>query len=311
MWTIGELKPGQGITLSAPPVIPTGQGAPAAGSLISFEADAEANDGTQVFARRTVPLASSRALELEMDPSPQPVASGDSLVYTLTFGNRGAGALNGAQLRMPLPAGTSFVLASDGGMLLGDEIVWTLGDLAAGAGGVRQLEVQVDDIALEGSLVLAEAVLSAGAVDARANAAARVQSGVPLALDVTATPDPVTQGQTLLVTVTATNVGLVNLFGLSASLRVPPEVPNFNVNLTGGGNCSRGATFGCDPLETIAWSLGTVDGLAPAQSVSVSVPPVVPMAAGAPPDGTVISVEVDVRANDGTQVTARPSVRVQ
>ena len=310
VWTIGELKPGQGVTLSVPPVIPTGQSAPAAGSLISFEADAEANDGTQVFARRTVPLASSRALELEMDSTPQPVAAPGSLVYTLTFGNRGVSTLNGAQLRMPLPEGTTLITASDGGMALGGDVVWMLGDLNAGASGVRQLEVQVDDIAVEGSLVLAQAALSAGVADARANAVTRVQSDAPLALDVTAAPDPVSPGQSVLLSVIATNAALVNVFGITASVRVPPEVATFSATLTGGGNCSRGASFGCDPLETVAWTLGTAPGLAPGDSVSVSIPPVVPMGATAPPAGTVITFEVDVRANDGTQVLARPSVRV-
>lgn len=311
VWTIGELKPGQGVTLSVPPVLPTGQGAPSPGSVITFEADAEANDGSQILARRSLPLRAARPLELEMDPQPNPVAAGATLTYALAFGNRGAGVLGNAQLELPLPAGVSFASASDGGMLVDGVVVWMLGDLNPGAGGARELMVSVDATAGEGSALVAEATLFAGGAAARANALARVQSGVPLSLAVTAIPNPAMPGQSVLLSATATNEGLLNLFGITASVRVPPEVAAFSGNLTGGGNCSRAASFGCDPLETVLWSLGTPAGLAPSASVAVSVPPVVAMGASAPPAGALISFEVDVRANDGSQAVARPSVRVQ
>ena len=81
---------------------------------------------------------------------------------------------------------------------------------------------------------------------------------------------------------------------------------------TGGASCRSGPSFGCDNLEPIYWTLGTPeDGLPSGQTATVNLSPPVPMGANAPPAGTVIVFEIGVTANDGTEVLARRSVRVE
>jgi uncharacterized repeat protein (TIGR01451 family) len=53
--------------------------------------------------------------------------------YTITVKNVGDGVAKGAMLSDPLPAGTTFVSASDGGVLTGAAVGWNLGDMAPGA----------------------------------------------------------------------------------------------------------------------------------------------------------------------------------
>ena len=95
IWTIGNLAAGHGVTLNIPPVVLSGQTAPRSGTLISFDVEVVATDAPQ-------PVAAQRHrrdqswLELELDLSPQPVAHGALLTYSLSFGNRSVGQLAAA-----------------------------------------------------------------------------------------------------------------------------------------------------------------------------------------------------------------------
>jgi uncharacterized repeat protein (TIGR01451 family) len=310
VWTIGELKPGQGVALSVPPIVLSGQNAPPAGSLISFAADATANDGSQALAQREVSLRTSYLLDLRVSTTTDPIAPGELLAYSIRALNLSGGPVNDVVLEMPVPAGTQFHSANNGGVLEGDRIVWTLPNLTSSV-TLFFAQVMVDAAAQPGSTVRAEAFLFTDTGDTETFTVTRIENHPPLALSVSATPDPAAPGQSVLLSVTATNNSPVNLFGITASVRVPSEVSSFAANLTGGGNCNRGATFGCDPLETVLWSLGTPEGLPPGESVTVSIPPVVPMGVNAPPPGTAIDFEIDVRANDGSQAVAYPVVSVE
>jgi len=58
---------------------------------------------------------------------------GDTLLYTLTVSNPGAADLTGVVVTDPVPAGTTFVSASNGGTLNAGVVTWPARDLAAGA----------------------------------------------------------------------------------------------------------------------------------------------------------------------------------
>ena len=55
--------------------------------------------------------------------------------YTLAFANTGTGVANSVTITDPLPAGTTFASASNGGTVAGGVVTWTLGSLAVGASG--------------------------------------------------------------------------------------------------------------------------------------------------------------------------------
>lgn len=75
-------------------------------------------------------------------------AYGEELTYTLTIENPGAAAVTGIVVTDPLPNGTSFVSASDGGGC--DDpcatVTWPVFDLPAGESAVRTFVVRIDPV---------------------------------------------------------------------------------------------------------------------------------------------------------------------
>jgi uncharacterized repeat protein (TIGR01451 family) len=63
------------------------------------------------------------------------VVSGQTLTYTLTYGNTGATAATSVVLRDTVPAGTTFVSATNGGSLVAGDVVWNIASLGAGITG--------------------------------------------------------------------------------------------------------------------------------------------------------------------------------
>ncbi len=63
------------------------------------------------------------------------VASGANLTYTITYGNTGTASASNVVIRDPVPAGTTFVSATGGGMLMGGTVVWNIGTVNAGVTG--------------------------------------------------------------------------------------------------------------------------------------------------------------------------------
>jgi uncharacterized repeat protein (TIGR01451 family) len=79
---------------------------------------------------------------------------GDTITYTLTVGNVGAGPTTNVQLFDAIPTGTSFVGASNGGgFVSGGTIGWNLGPLNAGASTSVTLSVQVTNDAAASSSI--------------------------------------------------------------------------------------------------------------------------------------------------------------
>jgi hypothetical protein len=63
--------------------------------------------------------------------------------YTFTYATQSAGTVPNPLLTYTLPAGVSFVSASNGGTLSGSVVSWSLGSLAAGATGTRTVTVNL------------------------------------------------------------------------------------------------------------------------------------------------------------------------
>jgi uncharacterized repeat protein (TIGR01451 family) len=66
--------------------------------------------------------------------APATVASGANLTYTISYSNTGTANATNVIIRDPLPAGTTFVSATNGGTLMGGNVVFNIGTVNAGAG---------------------------------------------------------------------------------------------------------------------------------------------------------------------------------
>jgi uncharacterized repeat protein (TIGR01451 family) len=67
--------------------------------------------------------------------APASVTSGTNLTYTITYGNTGNNNATGVVLKDTLPAGTSFVSATNGGQLSSGVVTWNIGTVNAGVTG--------------------------------------------------------------------------------------------------------------------------------------------------------------------------------
>ena len=98
-----------------------------------FEAPCATVDGLPSLNLATAAPAFTAVPEVEVD---------------VTYVNASAATALQAVLRAQLPPNTSFVSATDGGVLMGDEVVWQLGNLGADEGGDRSFVIELADFGL-------------------------------------------------------------------------------------------------------------------------------------------------------------------
>jgi uncharacterized repeat protein (TIGR01451 family) len=84
------------------------------------------------------------ALTLSKSVDRATAAPGDLLVYTLTYQNTGSGSATGVTITDAVPANTTFVSATGGGVLSAGSVTWAVGSLAGSGSGSVTLTVQVN-----------------------------------------------------------------------------------------------------------------------------------------------------------------------
>ena len=73
------------------------------GQLSAIDAIVTADGGRQTLASHTVAIDNDTALMVALDENLDPARSGDTLVYTLSYGNRSVSSVQSTTLRLPLP----------------------------------------------------------------------------------------------------------------------------------------------------------------------------------------------------------------
>jgi uncharacterized repeat protein (TIGR01451 family) len=78
-----------------------------------------------------------------------PVTQGQTITYTLTYGNSGPGLASGVTVMDPIPSGTSFVSGSQTSspsmpntFVSGGQVGWAIGNLPPGASGTLSFQVR-------------------------------------------------------------------------------------------------------------------------------------------------------------------------
>jgi large repetitive protein len=71
------------------------------------------------------------------------LVNGNQITYTIAYANTGNGVATAATITDPLPAGSTFVSASNGGTAAGGVVTWNIGNLAIGAAGSVTLTIGV------------------------------------------------------------------------------------------------------------------------------------------------------------------------
>ncbi|MFB9067852.1 hypothetical protein B1808_09785 [Pseudofulvimonas gallinarii] len=224
------------------------------GDILSYTAWARGNNGAdRAAANDLLFVRTARALRLGVETSHDAVQMGDALTYTLVYGNTQVNASSSATLRLPVPDGLTFVSATDGGALVGGEVVWTLGALPATHTNQRQATFIVADLP-EGHLLKTTPWLSdTSGHFAHADITNYVETAPALSVAAVMSATSVSPNGVFSGQVTVTNNEAVDLFIGSVHLRVPPGnywISNVSDGGTGGGSTGGG--------ELINWNLGTL-----------------------------------------------------
>lgn len=270
-WTIGTLAPGESRTVIYRMTVASSA---SQGEVLRSMLTATASGASQVSAAAALHVDPSPLLRLSLAPDPAPAVAGEMFTYQLTVGNVGTKNPSGIVLRMPLPEGTNFVAATDGGSLQNDTVVWSVPTLSNGVGGDVEITVELDGSLSNGSLLHARAELDpndANEVVVRASAATPVRNNVPLSVEYAANVPVVEPNFQFTYTLTVTNDGPVDLTDVEARVLLPGFVNR--IPRPADVSCFSG----CDANEIATWNVGT---LTPGESQDVVFEPTV--SSGAP-----------------------------
>ncbi len=205
-------------------------------------------------------------LALEKTPSRAVISPGDLLTYTLDFANEGTDTVSDTVLTDQVPANTTFISASGGGMEAGGVVTWT-GDLSGGEESSVTVDVRVDGNAANGTLITNDALIQAvGATDAMDQATVVVEFLPLLTLQKVANVEVAAPGERITYTLTVENIGNQSATNVTLVDVLDPDT-SF-VSATGGGTHAGGV---------VSWSAAEVQSGSIAQvTVTVEVNPGVP-----------------------------------
>ncbi len=251
-------------------------------------------------ATATTVVNTSADLAITLTDSPDPVIAGTNLTYVATLSNAGPSDAQGANIALPLPAGTSLVSTtpSAGGACVGTTTV-TCTWAGATAPGVTR-SVSITAAVSSGQTANLSATATAGSTTTdpdlannTATADTVVEVQADLSVTLTDAPDPVIAGTNLTYTAVVTNAGPSDATGVVLTLPTPANTSFVSGSVSGGGACA-GSPVVC-----------TVTGsMLPATSRTVSI--VMAVAASAP-EGSTISATATVTATSPDPVPANNS----
>ena len=303
-FTLGDIPAGGSVSTSLAPIV---SNVATAGELINFFAWASDDQGAQTRQLDAIRVDSSAIYDLALAEDSDPALAGSELGYTLTWGYlAGAGAVNQSRLRLPLPAGPSFVSASHGGALNGVAVEWPLGFLSPGDSGVRRAVLAVDGGLASGTMI--EAAATVGSVSsplesARAEATTAITASDPLQLAIERLPDAVRTFELSNFRLKVTNNDPFERFGVMLTTQYPQEFGQaFESEFE--GNCS---STSCTGAERLTWTLGNIPA---GGSRTVELPATVGSGTNYV-DGALINLYATARDDQGVQTRQVESLRIQ
>lgn len=301
IFTVGTLAIGQGLTFSVPPRVASGI---SDGRLVRIEASATDASGDMIGASTSLRVRNTRDRDLRMAVDRDPVMPGQNMTYTISYGilSSGAGSPN-AKLSLKLPEGTSFVSASDGGLVNNSAVEWALGPLNPGEGGLRTAVLVASGSLLPGTNILAESLFTDTinpSNEIRASKVTQVKNEVPLELEITTNADPAKPGQLLDIEIILANPTVLNRSNVSVTLEYPSNLDSLSESLM-EGDC---ISVSCDPSETMTFNVGILAG-GKGKSFSLPVRIATPTLAG-----RLIDFQAEITDSTGIQIRRNVVVRV-
>jgi uncharacterized repeat protein (TIGR01451 family) len=195
---------------------------------------------------RAVTLVKAPVLKVAVS-APGEVIQGRTVSYEVTVTNEGDGPATNVVVTSPVPAGTSFISASNGGTATANVITWP----AVNMGPKSATKLRVDVRPVNTAIVRTDAsAKDTCAQPASASAQTSVKGVAAILLEVVDDPDPIEVGGTTTYTIIATNQGSAPDSNISIVCTLE-DTQSF-VSASGATNGSAsGPTITFAPLPTL------------------------------------------------------------
>jgi len=145
---------------------------------------------------------------------------GRNFTYNYTLKNTGDGVANTSTASATIPSGTTVVRASNGGRVVGSNVVWDFGTMNAGASKNFSMTVAASNIGRYSSTVSG----NASCADSVSDGCTTEVKGIPaILLEVVDITDPVEIGQETTYVITVTNQGTAADTGIEIVGTLPAE----------------------------------------------------------------------------------------
>jgi uncharacterized repeat protein (TIGR01451 family) len=141
--------------------------------------------------------------------------------YQITVSNPGTAPANNVTITDPVPAGATFVSASAGGRLVGEQVQWTVGTLAAGASRTVDVVLRARG---QGRVCNRASATADRQLTAQAEACTDFLGVSALLVELIDTEDPVEVGSETSYIITVRNQGTAPVTNVKISATVPEQM---------------------------------------------------------------------------------------
>ncbi len=208
---IGELKPGDGKQVRFTVM---------ASKTGKFENKATVTaDGGLTAEAVCTTTVTQPVLEVTKKGPEKAVVAGRSYTYEITVANKGDGTARETVLTDPLPDGTAFVSATEGGAFADGKVTWRLGTIEPGDSKKVSLTIKATRMGTVKNTASATAVCAEGSASTQTEM--RGVAGILIQLQ--DDPDPIEVGATTLYTIDVTNQGMIDDSNVQIEVTLPPE----------------------------------------------------------------------------------------
>lgn len=214
----------------------------------TFESPAMATaDGLEASADETTTVVTAPEMQVAVECSESQFL-GRNFTYNYSIENAGDGVANTSTASASIPAGTTVVRTSNGGRVVGTNVVWDFGSMDAGASKDFSMTVSASNTGRYTSTVTG----NASCADSVSDRCTTEVKGIPaILLEVVDISDPVEVGQETTYVITVTNQGTAADTGIRIVGTLPAE-QSF-VSATGATNGSaNGKTVTFAPSGSLA-----------------------------------------------------------
>ena len=244
-WNLGDLAPGA----SGQVTVTVTLGAAGTYSNNATLTYLIGNNTSTITSNTTKTVFAPTQPNLSLVASAPATTTSPNVTLTLNYTNTGGGAAQGVVVSDPLPPGTTFVSASNGGVFAGGVVTWNVGNVAANGTGTLTVDVILQAYGTYLNTGVANYGDGVNSFSTTSNTTTTVYGGTDAQIVLTASAPAVTAIAPIQLQIAYQNVGTSAATAVVVTDVLPPGVTF--VSASNGGVNNAG---------TVTWALGNVAG---------------------------------------------------